>query len=186
MKKRIFIAIKIESSASLLKILEEIKTCLNREKIKWVNPDNLHLTLTFLGDTEEILISKIKAALDNIKSGQFSLELNSLGVFKNINSPAVLWVGIMNNKIMTDIKNAIDLQLSKVGLSLEARVFKPHLTIARIKSIADKKNLEILLKKFNNKSITVQPVTEIILYESILSSEGPTYMIIHKSNLILL
>jgi RNA 2',3'-cyclic 3'-phosphodiesterase len=183
MKKRIFIAIKIESSASFLKILEEIRTCLNREKIKWVDPDNLHLTLTFLGDTEEILISKIKAALDNIKSVQFSLEMNSLGVFKNINSPAVLWVGIMPNKIMTDIKNAIDLQLINIGLSLEARVFKPHLTIGRIKSITDKKNLEVLLKKFSNKNIAVQPVTEIILYESILSSEGPTYTIIHKSSL---
>ena len=183
MKKRIFIAIKIESSAFLLKILEEIKTCLDREKIKWIDPDNLHLTLTFLGDTEEILISKIKAALDNIKSVQFNLEMNSLGVFRNINFPAVLWVGIMPNKIMTDIKTAIDFQLINIGLSIEARVFKPHLTIGRIKNITDKKNLEILLKKFSNKNIAVQLVSEIILYESILSSEGPIYKIIYKSSL---
>jgi RNA 2',3'-cyclic 3'-phosphodiesterase len=183
MKKRLFIAVKIDNSTSLLRILEETKSCLNYEKIKWVDPDNLHLTLVFLGDTEERIISKIKIAIDKIKSVQFNLQLNSIGVFRNINFPTILWFGIKSNKIISNLKNTIDMQLNSIGFAIEAREFKPHLTIGRIKYITDKKNLEILLKKFSNRNIALQLVSEIILYESILSSEGPTYKVIHKSYL---
>lgn len=185
MKKRLFIAIKIDNSNSLLKVLEETRSSLKQESIKWIDPDNLHLTMAFLGDTDELLIPKIKSAMDNIisNSSQLNMELNSVGVFKSINFPTVLWIGIKPNKVMSEIKSKLDLQLKNIGFVIEMREFRPHLTIGRIKSITDKKNLELLLKKSLNKEIVIQPVSEIILFESILSSEGPTYKVIHKSGI---
>jgi 2'-5' RNA ligase len=180
-KKRLFIAIKIDNSTSLLRIFSEARTFLKHEKIRWIDPDNLHLTITFLGDTEEILTPKIISSMDIVKSFQFSMELNSIGVFKNINFPKILWFGIKSNEIMSEIKSALDRQLKSIGFILEDQEFKPHLSIGRIKNITDKSNLEILLKKYDNYKIGIQTVNEIILYESILSSIGPTYKVIHKS-----
>ncbi len=183
MKKRLFIAIKINNSNSFLNVQEEIKLSLQRERIKWIDPDNLHLTLSFLGDTDELIIPKLKLAMDSIVGNfsQFNMELKSVGVFKSINFPTVLWIGIEPNKIMSEIKKALDLQLKSIGIAVEMREFKPHLTIGRIKNITDKKNLELLLKNYSNKKISNQLVNEIILYESILSSDGPIYNVIYKS-----
>ena len=92
MTKRLFIAIKIDTSNSLLSILESIKHDLHSENIKWVDPHNLHLTLAFLGDTEDTMIDKIIPVMDGISnnSSQFNIELNSLGVFKSFNFPSVI------------------------------------------------------------------------------------------------
>jgi 2'-5' RNA ligase len=183
MTKRLFIAIKIDTSNSLLSILESIKHDLHSENIKWVDPHNLHLTLAFLGDTEDTMIDKIIPVMDGISnnSSQFNIELNSLGVFKSFNFPSVIWFGFKPDFIMPGIKNALDLQLKNIGFTVEERKFTPHLTIGRIKNIVDKKNLQIVLNKFNNKEISKQIVKDITLYESILTSNGPIYKMIHQS-----
>ena len=143
------------------------------------------LTLAFLGDTDELQIPKIISIMDSIADNfsQFNMSLNSLGVFKNINFPTVLWMGIKTDKAMFEIKSALDLQLKSMGFVIETREFKPHLTIGRLKNIDNKKQLEFLLKKFSNEEIGIQKVDEIILFESILKSNGPAYAVVHKSKM---
>jgi 2'-5' RNA ligase len=94
--KRIFIAIKAEAGATLLKIVSSLKSGLIEEGIKWTNPDNIHITLAFLGDTEEDMIRVISSKLkDRCEgSGNFELYIRGTGVFRNLSDPRVIWAGI--------------------------------------------------------------------------------------------
>jgi 2'-5' RNA ligase len=94
--KRIFIAVKIEPGEILLKMISSFKTGLSNENIKWTNTDNIHITLSFLGDTEESQIIAINEIL-MVKCegfGQFDLVLKGTGVFKSQGDPRVIWAGI--------------------------------------------------------------------------------------------
>jgi RNA 2',3'-cyclic 3'-phosphodiesterase len=182
MKKRLFIAIHINNSESLLEHLNKAKLCLGAERIKWVEPENLHLTLTFLGDTDEQFIPKINSSLQSTATryNQFTLKLHSLGVFKNLTNPSVLWMGIEAEKTIFDIKKELDIKLIELGLPVESRVFKPHLTIGRIKNISDRKNLHLLLENMKNRFVSKHLISELILFESKLTPEGPNYKVINK------
>jgi RNA 2',3'-cyclic 3'-phosphodiesterase len=181
--KRLFIAIRIETSELLLSLLNEIKNELKGDNIKWVDPQHLHLTLAFLGDTEETIIENIITLMDSVgkSTTEFDIELNSLGVFKSINFPSVLWFGLNYDNSLPVLKTNLDNQLKKIRLKVDERIFKPHLTIARIKNIVDKNCLQLMLNKFCKKEILKQKVDYFNLYESILTPAGPIYRIIHQS-----
>jgi RNA 2',3'-cyclic 3'-phosphodiesterase len=93
--KRIFIAVEIDPGATLLKMISALKTGLKNDNIKWVNPNNIHLTLSFLGDTEEEMIRSVSNMLKERceGSGKFELVIEGLGIFRNLDDPRVLWTG---------------------------------------------------------------------------------------------
>ncbi len=181
--KRLFIAIKIEQSKPLIEIFGKIKKELAEEKVKWVDPENLHLTLVFLGNTQDEFIPKIKPLIDDIsyKYSQFNMTLSSFGVFKNIQNPTVFWFGIEKNNVLSEINKELYSKLTELGLLIEMRDFKPHLTIGRSKIINEKVKLKDLIDELRDKIITNQKVENIILYESILTPGGPIYKALHKS-----
>jgi RNA 2',3'-cyclic 3'-phosphodiesterase len=183
--KRLFIAFKINKSPQLLEVFNTFKNELIGEKIKWVDPDHLHLTLTFLGDTDEKLILEINDVLNSVSPlyTEFNLTFSSFGVFRNFQHPTVLWLGIEKSQVMADIKAELDVKLGTIGFVLEKREFNPHLTIGRPKSISDIEKLKQLAEKYKNKIIDTQSFSEIILFESLLLPEGPLYKVLHKSPL---
>ena len=176
-KKRLFIGIKVEIAKELKNFIIDLKTNLKDEKFKWVDYSNYHLTLKFLGETSENLIPQIDNVLKNIaKNNQkFSIQLSGIGVFKNISNPRVLWIGINESEELNSLFNSIEDKLSLLGFKKEKRDFNPHLTIARIKFLKNKKFL--LNKILNNcdKKWNQSPVNEFILFESILKREGAVY-----------
>ena len=94
--KRTFIATKISPGEKLLKTYTKLRNELKNEKIKWVNSEQFHITLFFLGDTDEEMIPRIRTQLGIMADqfNSFNINLSGLGVFKNINKPRVLWTGI--------------------------------------------------------------------------------------------
>ena len=73
--KRIFIAVKVNPEETFLKMINSFKTALFTENIKWINPENIHITLAFLGDTEEKLIKDINSMLDKVCRNLGNFEL---------------------------------------------------------------------------------------------------------------
>jgi 2'-5' RNA ligase len=175
--KRIFIAIKAEAGATLFKIVSSLKSGLIHEGIKWTNLDNIHITLAFLGDTEEdkikVISSKLKERCE--RSGNFELYIRGTGVFRNLNDPRIIWAGIEPSEKLTVLINTIINGLNEAGLIIEKRPFKPHLTLGRIKYLNDKQVLEHLMDKYQNAEIQTVPVNEVIIYESILKPTGSLY-----------
>ena len=183
--KRTFIAINTSISKETAKLINEIKFELKDEKIKWIESNNLHITLFFLGETSIEVIDNIckslNAGLSAIKS--FSLSCEGIGVFRNIHNPKALWLGIKESENLTMLKNAIDHVMTDVGFEVNDKKFKPHLTIGRTKFIKNKKQFRACIEKYKDYKIQNFEINEVIFYESILTAKGAIYNEIKKFSL---
>ncbi len=180
--KRVFVAIKVDPGETLINWISSIHKALSRESIKWTEPDNLHITLAFLGDTEESVIKKLSAALKDRCNGYGSFELiiRGAGVFKSLNDPRVIWTGIESSEMLSGLNLLVRQGIEDTGIELENRPFRPHLTLGRIRTLNPHSGLDELIQK--NRTIELQRATvnEIILYESILLKTGAVYKPLDK------
>ena len=183
--KRIFIAIKVNPEGELLIMFSSLKVALGSENIKWVDPVNIHLTLAFLGDTEEKRIRVLSNILKNkcCGFGEFDFNLTGTGVFKNFRDPRVLWVGIRSAEKLIQLNKILAEGLNLDGFEIEDRQFKPHLTLGRVKSVRDMENLKTVLERFRDNQFQIVHVREVILFESILLQTGPIYKSLAKYSL---
>lgn len=183
--KRIFSAIKIFPDENFLKLYYRLKSGLKHEKIKWVEIENIHITLKFFGETDETKINSIinvfNKATEDFKS--FDLEFENVGIFGSSYKPKVIWFGIKNNEQLIKLSNLVNENLIPVGYISDRQNFVPHLTVARIKFLNDKKLFQQIIDK--NKTIKIQKikVDKIFLFESILKREGPIYNVIEEFSL---
>ena len=176
--KRTFIAIKVKTGENLRGLISQLRTELTDEPVKWVDTDQLHITLAFLGDTEDLSINKIKEMLLVVggESEKFSFRISGLGLFRDIHNPRVLWAGIEKADQMILLSRSIRTGLMNIGIRTEDRNFSPHLTIGRIKFIRDTRVLGKVLADRKGEFFQDQEVDEIVFYESILRSSGPEYI----------
>ena len=183
--KRTFVAIKLPISKQTAELVEDIKVQLSDEKIKWVDTWNMHITLYFLGDTDEELIGDIgealKEKLKDFKS--FIIQCKGLGIFKNIYNPKVLWFGIKKLEVLKYLKEKVDNVLEEFGFAKEEREFKPHLTLGRIKYIKNQLDLKNILSQYKDADIQEFKICEVVFYESQLTPAGPIYKVIKKFEL---
>jgi RNA 2',3'-cyclic 3'-phosphodiesterase len=176
--KRLFAAVKIHPSANFISLLNELSSSLRHERIKWVEPATMHLTLKFFGEADEAKIPAICHALKSAvaQSKPFTLKIANTGVFGSRYDPKVIWFGIWKNDELERLAQNIFAELERCGWEADRQNFVPHLTIGRIKELKDKQLFQQILGNFNTVKIQEEKVTEIILYESILRREGPLYV----------
>lgn len=185
MMQRIFIAIRIEPGEIFQRMFSSLRSLLGEEKIKWENTDKIHLTLAFLGDTDE---ERLKIAGLVLKQkctgfGEFFFTLSGTGVFRNYNDPRVIWTGIINSDKLIELNNLIAFGLRDAGFNIEERQFKPHVTIGRIKSIKNIESFRSAISRYQDTFFQEVPVCEVILFESILRPEGSVYRELGRFNL---
>lgn len=175
--KRIFIAIKIGAEAKLSGMISSMKSEFPGEGIKWTANDNIHITLAFLGDTEEKKIKNIISMLNALCKTiiKFELTLRGTGVFKSVSDPRILWTGIDPSESLMELNKIVIGGLRESGHEIEERPFNPHLTIGRIKYFKAKEALKKFLDNYTDTVFQKVAVDEVILYESILLPEGPVY-----------
>jgi len=175
--KRIFIAHKISPGEKLTGLFNNIKSELAGEKIKWTALENIHVTILFIGDTEEQNLKEIESVLKDTCTGTggYELVLRGLGVFRNLDDPRIIWTGLDSCDRLTQFNRLLLQRLSEVVYKLAERPFNPHITLGRIKQIADKSKLVQLTGQYQKTEIQRINVNEVILYESILKPEGPIY-----------
>lgn len=183
--KRLFIAIKIVPGGDLLRMISSVKALLGDESIKWVDSGNIHITLAFLGDTEEKKIKPLTRILEKActDSGRFEFSLAGTGVFKNYNDPRVIWVGIHPEQDIAKLVTRINEGLKSGGCLIEDRSFRPHLTIGRIRTLKDNDRLKRVLETYRDTEFQIISAAEVILYESILMQSGPLYKELGKFSL---
>lgn len=174
---RTFIAIKIVAEKRLTDVFSNLKKSLSDEEIRWVDTDNLHLTLRFLGETNREQVSEIINVLESVSENfkPFVFEIKGAGVFKNKMQPRVLFLSVENNQILFQLADEIRNKLKLFGFEDSEKSFNPHLTLGRIKYIENKDAFYALANRFKDVKIQMVTVSEIIFYQSILSSDGPTY-----------
>ena len=175
---RAFIAIDLP--ASIRSAVGEMQAILKsfEFRVKWVRPQNIHLTLKFLGNIQADQIEPIVAAMGRALSGFESLSLSAkeIGVFPDIKRPRVIWTGLDGQlDILEHLQRTLESHLADVGFAEERRAFKGHLTLGRVKGRIAPEQLKTAidkLKGFETESFTTH---EIILFKSELRPTGAIY-----------
>jgi 2'-5' RNA ligase len=183
--KRTFIAIDIPASSKINECLDTMSSRFAGEKIKWVDGNNLHLTLKFLGNTGDKAVGDIKIILKGLTRNisAFTIAIRNVGVFRNLKNPRIIWLGIDACNELMHLYADIESQISPLGFPAEERKFSPHLTVGRIKFLENNQGLLQIIKAFEGQELHQFVVPEVIFYESILKKEGPEYIPLGKYKL---
>ena len=187
-KVRSFIAVNL--NPEIKEYLASLQVSLNvpETKIKWVEKNNLHLTMKFLGDMSLEQRELIKSGLKGIASqySPFIIKLSSnIGIFPTYKMPRIIWVGIKEGvNQLEELYNSIENDLSNKGFSREDKYFSGHITIGRVKFIRDKNNFIQILERTEIRNLLSQEVKSIDLMGSKLTPNGPIYSITAKFPLL--
>jgi 2'-5' RNA ligase len=170
-----FIAIDIASTPHILTFENDIKK--TGADVKLVEPENIHITLKFLGDTEETMIDAIEQCMkDSVATIKpFRVTLQGTGVFPNKNYMKVIWIGILDNGQIAPIAQVLEQGLASQGFKKETRGFSPHLTIGRVRTAKNKEKLLTTLEHHQEDEFTTQEIHSIVLKKSELTQSGPIY-----------
>jgi 2'-5' RNA ligase len=181
-KIRAFIAVDIESEEFRNQILEIQKKLLDiGADIKPVTPENIHLTLRFLGEIETTLMEKIIDMLRIIKFQPFEIRLKGTGAFPSIRKISVIWIGLeRGQEELTRISKLLESQLRKFGFPQDKKGFSPHVTIARLRSGRNKDAIADLLYESKEKLYGSMIAHSIRLKKSVLTPQGPIYSTIYE------
>jgi 2'-5' RNA ligase len=174
---RSFVA--IELPVSMQSVLSDIQRDFKKSgaDIRWVRPENIHLTLKFLGTIEESMVRKITDILQK-SSGDYStftLTLSGAGAFPNARSPRVVWVGTEGNDMLVDLQRTIEEGLAFLGFERERRKFAAHLTLGRFKSARGKHAMMETLETYKERELGSFEVGSISLMKSDLGPAGAKY-----------
>jgi 2'-5' RNA ligase len=157
---RCFTAIEIPENIkkSVADIIDNLKK--SASDVKWVSDENIHITLQFLGETEESLIPVIKGALYKILAtySSFYIKIADVGCFPSGKRPRVIWVGIEESQALINLYEDISSEMVKFGYKKEERGFTPHVTIGRVKS---NRNIGELLRRLEEFKVADFPAFEV-------------------------
>jgi len=178
MMARLFIGVPIESSV----IEKEVKRWrnepfLNSNRMNWVEPENWHMTLCFLGNQDISAIALLQQILEEsfCTVQPFSATANLLGIFPSRHDPKVLWVGIDNLQLLLPAYSRMGELLLQNGFTFNNKPLTPHLTLARIKRLATNYSFESFLTKNRQLHFGSFAVNRVVLYESVLNVRGSVY-----------
>jgi len=179
---RAFIALPVNDDVKkkIVHIINTLKPVAGN--VGWVNKDDLHITLKFLGSVDDQQIQRAKAAIDTLKTvSAFNADLFGIGAFPSIARPRVLWIGIKQYEKIKAMFDSVETAI--VDINKENRLFSAHITIGRVKGIFYKQELEKVRKLWDNKTIGSTVVNRAALFQSILTPEGAVYRVLHEINL---
>ncbi len=179
---RSFIALKA-TTPEVLNLLNELKV--TNADIKVVKPENIHLTIKFLGEVSENKITAIQESIiESLSSfGPFSVTLKGVGVFPNSKRMRVIWAGFdMNREKVVELNNIVEGALEGFGFRRERR-FHPHLTLARVRSPKGNAELKSFVKEYEDTPLGGSRIEGVELMKSNLTPKGPVYSILHQVKL---
>lgn len=187
---RTFIAADLspEILTKVEKITNDLKQMLPGGAIKWVSTDKMHLTIKFIGDIHKNKITRVKDLMTNTLKEQssFKIGIQDLGTYPHINNPRVIWLGIMQGAPLIEIHNRLDEALTELKVRPDRRKYSPHLTLARVRRDTGRdtvKEIGEILSQFKVDSLGTITISEITLYKSKLTSQGPEYTPLHVVSL---
>lgn len=173
---RSFLAIELAEDLipKILDVQKEFKK--TNTNIKYVSSKNMHFTLKFFGNIDLDMIEDIGRAVERtIKNySSFDLNIKNCGCFPNKNVIKVLWLGLEDGSPIKDLQKDLDNEFKKLGFKKE-RNFISHLTIGRVKSPKNKKEIRETIEKLENIEIGQMKVSRISLKKSTLTPQGPIY-----------
>lgn len=155
---------------------------LNSDGVRWVRPEQFHVTLQFLGEQPAELIPRLNQQLIDLAAGtsSFQLGLGAGGCFPERGTPRVLWLGLTQGATeLSALAKAIGIACANVGMNGDEKPFKPHLTLGRVKTPSACFNQELLRQGVHGNML----VTSFSLVESVLKPSGSIYQDMERFDL---
>jgi len=183
---RLFFA--IELSDDVQDLLDEATTSLRAEapELAWVDREKRHLTLKFFGDVADDAVPRLAEAADRAAAGHGPLEMSvrEIGAFPNFRRARVVWIGVEQERRLELLHHDLELACESVGFEVEGRPFRPHITLARVRSPLPSDRMKAFARVARSVRLrTTVPVECITLFESILAPSGARYRRVHSATL---
>jgi 2'-5' RNA ligase len=175
---RTFLAIEIgdeirRRAADLIKSLRS-----DGDDIKWVEPQNLHFTLNFLGDVDDTEVHDVCRVAAQVaeKIPLFELRCVGVGAFPHVGNPRTIWLGVgEGSEAMCNLQEALSVGLADLGFPREHRRYKPHLTMGRARQGGRTRHLTTKLTELAEIEAGVCIVEDVVVFSSVLEQGGPIY-----------
>jgi 2'-5' RNA ligase len=172
---RLFVAIELtdEVRRKLRSTLDPLRS--RGLQLRWVRPENWHLTLKFIGEWPDERLDEVTRALGGIDPPQaMTLGVRGLGVLPNLKSPRVFWAGVEHGEDLTVLAGRIEQALEPLGVKRDGRPFRPHVTLARFKRKPPRGELQKAIDEFGRDFGAIL-AERFVLFESRLGSAGSVY-----------
>lgn len=150
--------------------------CCGLPGARWVDQEQMHLTLRFIGDVDSTVFKDIREALTEVRGEPFSMQLDGIGFFPPRGKPRVVWAGVKKNEQLVQLRNRVESVLVRTGLEPEGRKYSPHITMARLRNTPGSKVADFMTH--NTMFMTQEfQINEFLLYSSVLNSKGAKHYI---------
>ena len=182
---RVFVAVSLSSE-----IRERLASLQDRLRhaqadVSWVRPENIHVTLKFLGETEEKRLPSIRGALAEVSrdGASFSMEVAGAGSFGG-RVPRVVWVGVRDGaQPLTELARQVEHNLARLGFPKEKREFTAHLTLGRVRSPRNAQGLLTALQAAREEQFGTMAARTFELMQSELRPSGSVYAVLERFSL---
>jgi 2'-5' RNA ligase len=176
---RAFIAVEVDEQ--LREKMSELQKQLSLDGVKLVEKENLHLTMHFLGEIDEAMKDKVINAMDKLSCRKFEMSCEGVGAFPSNNYIRVIWVGAEAPELK-QIYDQLGTEFAQLGFKQEQ--FSPHITLARVKFLKDKKKLSEFLEENEGLELGECKVEGVFLKKSTLTPKGPIYETVYEEKLL--
>jgi 2'-5' RNA ligase len=183
---RLFFAIELGDHVQ--DTLDQATTSLRAEapELAWVDRQKRHLTLKFLGDVADDALPRLAEAADGAaaRHGPLEMSIHEIGAFPNFRRARVVWIGVEQERRLELLHHDLELACESAGFEVEGRPFRPHITLARVRSALPVDRLKTLARTARAVRVRATVLVErIILFESILAPSGARYRCVHSATL---
>jgi len=175
---RLFLAIRIPPTPPIAALIERLS---QMRGVAGVAPENVHVTLRFLGDVDDVQKQALLRLLAQaeMEGPPFEATIQGIGTFPAKGRPRVVWLGVDEaaGARMIRLAHAVDAFADEVGLGPRDKAFRPHLTVARVKRVEGRGTDELAeaIEQEAGRVYATTRVDRVVLVESHLSAAGPTY-----------
>jgi len=168
---RLFVGLALPDAQR--KILQDLSCGI--DGARWLAPENLHITLRFIGEVDEDLAEDLALALAGVKAAPFSVTLQDLGTFGH--PPHALWAGVVDQPAgaLAGLAAQVESTVVRAGLEPEHRKFTPHVTLARLRKGANVARLATFMESHGGLSLEPFDVTGFSVFQSHLRQSGAEY-----------
>ena len=175
---RLFLAINLTPEVRRDIASETASLRENVPELAWVRDDLLHLTLKFLGEQPEEIVTRLQPALEAVAGRHrlLTMALGGVGAFPNFRRARVVWLGVAQDPRLELLHHDVEVECEKLGFEIEGRPFRPHLTLARVRqplAVERARELSRMAKRIEYQTEFV--IHSIDLMRSDLTAEGPSY-----------
>ncbi len=141
---------------------------------RWAPPENMHVTLRFIGEVEAPVATDIDALLSRVTAPAFDIRLAGLGTFGSRGRVRALWAGLEKSELLAHLQAKIEVVCVNAGLPPEGRKFHPHITLARCRNVPEAPAVEFAAT-YGGFGLPAVPVSAFTLYSSHMGRSGAVY-----------